>query len=605
MGNEMKVRRRPTLIFATVGLLSMGLALPVLGQQGPESLLPPGFGDPAPPPAKPTPQPSSTPSGASPATGSAPKSSTGASPAASTAKKSEDESGEEEETEIRYDVPPTARRSLKQVGVVSENSGGFPAAAYGGIDGSFLRNAANHIKGPLASRWGTIMTRRLLASRTDTPRGVNGADWVGDRGWLLLRMGDAVVARQLIQQVDSGNFTPRLLNAALPIYLANADLSGMCPVAEGGSQRTTNPQWKLALAVCASLSGEQGRATSLLNQAKGKKWGNSIDLLFVEKAVGAGTEGRRNVKIEWERVTNFSTLRHGLAQATGLEPPERLYAQLGHQVDGWRAQLPTVSNKAKVAVAPGAAALGVISNRAMVDIYSLAAEDSDTEDTIKAKTDLLQQAFVGGTDSARVSAMTSLWNGAANPRELHGLMVLTARTAATIAPGDGNDGEADRLIMSMLTSGFDEQAARWRSAVSEGSLGWALLAAGSPEWESTIDKDAVEDFQGNDDSENYHKTALLAAGLGGLGRASAETVNGLSESLEINLAKQSNWSRAIAAAAERGESGTVVLLAAAGLQGESWQHIPAHHLYHMVRALKQVGLDAEARMLVAEAVSFG
>ena len=50
-----------------------------------------------------------------------------------------------------------------------------------------------------------------------------------------------------------------------------------------------------------------------------------------------------------------------------------------------------------MAVAPGAAALGVISNRAMVDIYSLAAEDSDTGDTIKAKTDLLQQAFVGGT----------------------------------------------------------------------------------------------------------------------------------------------------------------------------------------------------------------
>ena len=124
------------------------------------------------------------------------------------------------------------------------------------------------------------------------------------------------------------------------------------------------------------------------------------------------------------------------------------------------------------------------------------------------------------------------------PRELHGLMVLTARTAAMIAPDDGNDGEADRLIMSMLTCGFDEQAARWRSAVSEGSLGWALLAAASPEWESTIDKDAVEDFQGNDDSENYHKTALLAAGLGGLGRASAETVNSLSESLEVNLAKR-------------------------------------------------------------------
>lgn len=600
MGIEMKVRRRPTLIFATVGLITLGFALPALGQQGPESLLPPGFGDPAPPP-KPAPSANPAPSGQPTATPTTPKPSSGSSAKADPAKKEGDETEGNEETEIRYDVPPTARRSLKQVGIISENSGGFPATAFGGVQGSFLRNAANSIKGPLASRWGMILTRRMLASRTDTPSGINGADWVGDRGWLLLRMGDAVVARQLIQQVDSGNFSPRLLNAALPIYLANADLSGMCPVAEGGSQRTTNPQWKLALSICASLSGEQGRATSLLNQAKAKKWGNNIDLLFVEKAVGAGTEGRRNVKIEWERVTNFSTLRHGLAQATGLEPPQRLYDQLGHQVDGWRAQLPTVSTNAKVAVAPGAAALGVISNREMVDIFSLAAEDGDADEAVKAKTDLLRDAIVDGN----VAAMASLWDGAKTPRELHGMMVLTARAAAMVAPDSGNDGEADRLIASMLTAGFDVQAARWRGTVSEGSLGWALLAVASPDWETMVDEDAIEDFQGNDDSENYHKSALLAAGLGGMGRASAATVSGISESLEVTITKETRWSRAIAAAAERGESGTVVLLAAAGLQGESWQHIPAHHLYHIVKALRQVGLESEAHMIAAEAVSFG
>lgn len=53
-----------------------------------------------------------------------------------------------------------------------------------------------------------------------------------------------------------------------------------------------------------------------------------------------------------------------------------------------------------------------------------------------------------------------------------------------------------------------------------------------------------------------------------------------------------------------GESGTVVLLAAAALQGEGWQDIPPHHLYHIVRSLRQVGLNGEARMIAAEAVSW-
>ena len=47
------------------------------------------------------------------------------------------------------------------------------------------------------------MGRRLLISRTNTPKGVNGADWTAERAWLLLRMGDSVSARHLIQEVDA------------------------------------------------------------------------------------------------------------------------------------------------------------------------------------------------------------------------------------------------------------------------------------------------------------------------------------------------------------------------------------------------------------------
>ena len=599
----MRLRQVSSLIFVTAGVVAIGAALPVLGQQGPESLLPPGFGDPPPPPPPSSkgPAPKQTPDGPGTSAGTT---STGAAKPSTDAKAEEDDA-DDEETEIRYDVPPTARRSLKQVGIMSEASGGFPVTAFGGIKGEFLISAARNTKGPLASRWGTIMARRALASRTNTPADVSGADWVAERAALILRMGDAVVARQLIQQVDSGVYSKRLLEESMPIFLANADLSGMCPIVDAGSQKTNSPEWKTALSICASLAGEQARATSLLNQVRYKGWVKGVDYLLTEKAVGAGTNGRRTVKIEWDKVTTMTNWRHGISQATGIEPPEALYPGLGKQADGWRVQLPMISIKTRVAVAPGAAALGVLSNRDMVDIYGLASEDQDSADDISTRADNVRAAFVGSSDGDKIAAMQSLWDGAANETQRRGMLVLTARAAALIAPNSGNAGDADRLIASMLSGGFDTQAARWISFVDEGSLGWGMLATGSPEWSEMVDSGGLDDFLGNDDSEKYHKSALLVAGLAGLGRVSQDTLTSFQADIETNVARETNWSRAIRAAAARGESGTVALLAAAGLQASDWSKVPAHHVYHMVSALRTVGLDAEARMIAAEAVSLG
>jgi hypothetical protein len=46
-------------------------------------------------------------------------------------------------------------------------------------------------------------------------------------------------------------------------------------------------------------------------------------------------------------------------------------------------------------------------------------------------------------------------------------------------------------------------------------------------------------------------------------------------------------------------------MAVAGMQAPSWASVPAHHLYYIVRSLRQVGLEAEARMIAAEAVTLG
>lgn len=168
--------------------MALIFTLPAIGQQGPESLLPEGFGDPPPPP------PPTAAGTVAPGT-SEPTRPGASSPIASEEAEDEEDEEDEEEEElvIRYDVPPAARRSLASVGIISPASGGFTPDAFGRTDGVFLKQVLRRTSAPIASRWGMIMARRLLASRTDTPDGVDGADWTAERAWLLLRDRKSVV----------------------------------------------------------------------------------------------------------------------------------------------------------------------------------------------------------------------------------------------------------------------------------------------------------------------------------------------------------------------------------------------------------------------------
>ncbi|MGG2329575.1 hypothetical protein ACE40V_24800, partial [Salmonella enterica] len=72
------------------------------------------------------------------------------------------------------------------------------------LSGDYVAALLGKMQGPLVSRWGHILLRRVLVSRLDTPVGMDGADWVALRAQLLLRMGEADAARALVQEVDSG-----------------------------------------------------------------------------------------------------------------------------------------------------------------------------------------------------------------------------------------------------------------------------------------------------------------------------------------------------------------------------------------------------------------
>jgi hypothetical protein len=61
----------------------------------------------------------------------------------------------------------------------------------------------------------------------------------------------------------------------------------------------------------------------------------------------------------------------------------------------------------------------------------------------------------------------------------------------------------------------------------------------------------------------------------------------------------------ITRAAEVDNRTLVALLAGLGMQGEGWDKMTARHLYYIVSSLRRVGMEAEARMIAAEAIARG
>jgi hypothetical protein len=182
-------------------------------------------------------------------------------------------------------------------------------------------------------------------------------------------------------------------------------------------------------------------------------------------------------------------------------------------------------------------------------------------------------------------------------------MVLTAYAAARLPAQSDFAADSGELIASMLTAGLDRDAMRWNGTVEDGSLGWALLALAEPRREEQVSGGDFDSFADDDASPGQRKSRMLLAGLAGLGRMADDDVRDYSNSLSMSLGGSTRWTRAIDAAAKARNPALVSMLVGLGMQGDSWDRMTARHLYHIVAALRAVGLEAEARMIAAEAVA--
>ena len=582
--------------------LAIALALPAIAQERPESILPPGFGEPA------TPAPQPVVNETQPATTSRPQ----PGPSEDRGVEITDLIGEleglvEAEPVPQVEYPNRARRDPRHAGTLDPLEIGTSDRLWGAASGKAMQILMRRMDTPLASRWAHIGLRNLLLSKATSPADVHPADWAAERAWLLLRMGEADAGRLLIASVDSDRFTPKMRQVALQSALASSDPSAMCPI-EPDISKVEPKVAPLVTAICASLSGESERASADIEAARRRGRVSPIDIALADKVVGAGAETSRAVTIEWEPVEQLNSWRYGLATATGMMPPERLMNSASPQTQAWFARSPIFPAAQRLPMARTAAALGVFSSQALIDLYSGVFDATEPDALGETEAWQLRLAYVGTDLDARLSAMRTIWGNSQSPMDRLATQVLLSRAARRIAPNADLQSDAPDIVASLLAGGFDREAARWSQVLGDmdddtADAVWSMLALGAPDGsQPEINANRIEEFADRDSSEGKQRTALLVAGLAGLGRIDGDTAGQLNSEYKLGLGGETGWTRMIDGAMLRRQTGTAILLTASSLQG-SFADIRGVYMFHATTALRRTGQEYLARMIAAEAMA--
>lgn len=593
--------RTKNLLIGTA-VVAAALALPALAQDQPESLLPPGFGEPtpAPQPATNEVQPRET------TRVQQPPAEGGGVQVVDLIEALEEMTRAEPVPQVEY--PASVRRDPRLAGTLDPVAIGVGDRPWGAASGKTLQILMRRMDTPLASRWAHIGLRNLLLSKAAGPLDVHPADWAAERAWLLLRMGEADAGRLLIASVDTDRFTPKMRQIALQSALANSDPSALCPI-EPGLSKVEPRVAPLVTAICASLSGESERAAADIEAARRRGRVSPIDIALADKVVGAAAETSRAVTIEWDPVEELNSWRFGLATATGMMPPERLVNSASVQTQAWLARSPMFSATQRLPMARTAAALGVLSGQSLMDLYASAYDATEPDALGESEAWQLRLAYVGTDLDARLSAMRTIWGNSQSSRDRLATQVLLARAARRVPVNAELQSDAPDVVASLLAGGFDREAARWSRVVEDmddepADAVWAMLAVGAPDGASPgIDAGRIEEFADRDQSENSRRTAILVAGLAGLGRINGSTAGQLNREYRLGLGAETGWTRMIDGAMRRRQAGTVLLLTASALQGSQFENIQGVYLYHAVTALRRTGQEYLARMILAEALA--
>lgn len=509
--------------------------------------------------------------------------------------------------------PQTRLAILSQsdlIGLHGPRTGGFEETLWTGSSGPFVRDFLRGLPAPTASRWGHVLLRRALLTRTPTPEGVLPANFVAERAHLLLRMGEAEGARRLVTQVPVSSFTRRMFDVAPQAHMAAGDVPGLCPLVQTGITVSADPVWPLASAVCAALQGDDAGAALTLDRERENRTAKTFDIQLAEVVSTTLAGSDRGVNAAWPQTARLTTYRLAMALAGGVEVPRQRLADANTAVKGWLTRNGSLPLAVRLEAARTAAATGALPARDLINLWSLQAAGLD-ETAIRAlPVGKLRTAYQASSLPARVQAMRDLWNAASWPHGKAAMLLVTSDAAARLPVRASLVGAAPELGRSLLLAGDVPAALRWYDLARREAKGrnpqagaplmalWPLVATAEARGHVPHSVGLFElwdDMQDGERAEQARRRQLVSAAMTGL---QLLPVAEMPRSAQVELVSNA-YTRRLRAAAKAGRKGEVILLSAAGLGKDAAQVSPAY-LFEITRALSIVGLKQEAGLIAAE-----
>ena len=357
------------------GCAAVLIAIPALSQDRgrPESLLPPGFGDPQtlPPPEKATPVPRPprqdtprptriTPRRPMPPPSRWPRRRMAPRPPPRGSRRCPLDTSLLPRPTNYFTVPRGLERPTDLVGPLLPGNFGLAQDAFGQTNGFLLRAIMRRVAAPLASRWASIVLRRALLSRVPAPAGVHPVDWVAERAALLLKMGEADAARALVQAVDVEQYTPRMIEAASETALGHRRSRRALPPGRPGAKHVAGPGLAARRRHVRRARGRGGAgrrdhrpaaraATARASTCSSpRRWSEPAR----RPAAPPSSTGRE--------LARSRPWRFGLASATGAAIPDSLINNAGPRIQAWLARAPMVPLEQRLRAASVAASIGVL-----------------------------------------------------------------------------------------------------------------------------------------------------------------------------------------------------------------------------------------------------
>lgn len=499
-----------------------------------------------------------------------------------------------------FALPEATGRDITVSGPLTLALGGYGQGLFAGTNGRFAAGLLRRMDLPVASRWMHITLRRALLSESTAPAGIPAADWIAARAWALTRMGEVDGAKLLVDAVPIDRYSPALYRIASLSSYAAGDIGGVCPLATTGQTLSRDSIWRLSVAMCGALQGDDLTSARVIDELRRDKGVDPFDVRMAERVSAVAGGGGRAANIPWDEAPPLTIYRWGVATAAGVPiPAERLEA-LGPARFGWIVRSAAVTSEVRAAALRPAAALGVISGSELASGLAATGQGDDSASAAGR----LRTASAAASTGDRLKALRAIWESGGDDG-YYGALIESAWAAARLTPSRDAGSDADDIIAALMATGADDAAGRWWGVAKDADAAtrasaWAVLATGArsgievsarafADWQSGAGKDATP-----------HRAGLLLAGLDGLGRARGGDWDKLRGALLVDT--PDSWTRAIDTAAAAGRQGEVVVLAATGMQGR-WADVVPGHFRHLIAALVRVGRGHEARMIAAEAAT--